>query len=231
MYKSTITKVIVALVAVLVVAIAGKALVGVLQERGSFPADSTEGTESIPETRPEPPHTQGNETQRRNDPPATEPYRPDTQPVTPPHSEPASSDRPVDPPVTSPSEQKAPSNFKKTYTLSSETGARINLILTVHATANTDGTVHLKAVCQLEHRSLWMGARTLSVKIGDHTFKQSTEAFADDNVKKHYTDFGTFEYDVRYGQAISVYALFPYNGVYDEKEIGNIEINTTLNIA
>lgn len=225
MYKSTITKVLISLVAVIGVSAAGLAAVKVLNRKNNLPVSSTD----------EPYQTTDKASGVETDSPigtesSDNPTTHGTEPVNPPQSD-QSSNKQEDPPETQPSGQRAPSGFTKSYTLRSDTGTQVNIVATVTATANSDGTVHLKTVVALEHRSLWLGGRTLTVRLGSETFTQQTEKIADENVKQHSTVFGTFETDVLYGQKVDVYVNFPYNGFYDDIEIKTITIETSISIA
>ena len=228
MYKSTVTKVLISLVAVIGVSAAGLAAVKVLNKKNTTPVGSSEEPVQTTERQSVDPGTETNEQPGTQQVPGTEPVTPGTGPLNPG----SSSSKPDDPPDTQkPPEQKAPSNYKKTYTIRSDTGVSVNVILTINATANTDGTVHLKADALLEHYTLCLGARTLTVKIGSESFSQLTEKIADEYRKKHTTALGSFETDVLYGQKLDISLVFPYNGVYDDVEIKNITIDSSISIS
>jgi hypothetical protein len=230
MYKSTVTKVLISLVAVIGVSAAGLAAVKVLNKKNTTPVGSSDEPVQTTGRQSVDPGTETNDLPGTQQNPGTEPANPGTEPYTPPTGPGSSSSGTVDPPDTQPG-QKAPSNYKKTYTLRSDTGVSVNVILTVNATANADGTVHIKADALLEHYTLWLGARTLTVKIGSESFSQLTEKIADEYRKKHTTALGSFETDVLYGQKVDISLVFPYNGVYDDVEIKNITIDSSISIS
>ena len=117
--------------------------------------------------------------------------------------------------------------------LMSDTGTSLNLIVRYTCEKNDDGTVTVNANISLESYALNVTARNNSnyLKVGDETFYFSTDAIDYKGDTKTEFDLGSHTFTVKAdGGTVPVYAVWHFNGTYNDKPINSIIIDSEITL-
>lgn len=123
------------------------------------------------------------------------------------------------------------SGDNREYTLRSDTGTGLNLVVKYDKQKNSDGSVTVDADIYLESYSLSVTARgnTNYLKIGDETFYFSTDAIDYKGEAKTEFKLASHKFNVS-GETADVSAVWNFNGTYSDKPISTVKIDTNITL-
>lgn len=123
------------------------------------------------------------------------------------------------------------SNENREFTLRSDTGTGLNLVVKYDKQKNSDGSITVDADIYLESYSLSVTARgnTNYLKIGDESFYFSTDAIDYKGESKKEFKLASHKFNVS-GENVDVYAVWNFNGSYSDKPISAVIINTKITL-
>ncbi len=129
-------------------------------------------------------------------------------------------------------DQKAPIE-EDLFVVKSDTGTSLNLIVKYSVENNADGSKTVLARIGLESGALSVTARSNSnyLRIGDETYYFSTEAINYKGDAKTTFDFGSHSFTLPAGKdSFELEAVWYFNGVYSDKPIAAINIDTKIEL-
>lgn len=117
--------------------------------------------------------------------------------------------------------------------LRSDSGTQLNMILEYDVAKNGDGSYTVDATLKLESYSLRVTARDNSnyIKIGDENFYYSTEEINYSGTEKTTFTVATHKFTVNAdGGELPVYAVWYFNGTYNNKPLSAIIIDGKITL-
>lgn len=117
--------------------------------------------------------------------------------------------------------------------LRSDTGTQLNMILEYDVAKNENGSYTVDATLKLESYSLNVTARGNSnyLKIGDENYYYATEAINYSGAEKTTFTLASHRFTVSAGQTeVLVYAIWYFNGTYNDAPLAAIVIDGTITL-
>ena len=117
--------------------------------------------------------------------------------------------------------------------LKSDTGTQLNMLLEYDVAKNEDGSYTVDTTLKLECYSLSVSARPNSnyIKIGDENYYFATEGISYDGDEMTTFTLGTHRFEVSSEDTeIPVYAIWYFNGVYNDKPITAVIIDGAIEL-
>lgn len=137
-------------------------------------------------------------------------------------------------PTENPTEQntEAPTeDTPKVKFLKSDTGTQLNMILEYEVMENDEGKSVLDVVLKLESYSLTVTGRdnTNCIRIGNESFYFATEAINYNGTEQATFTIAEHEFELEGGEReIPVYAIWHFNGTYNQKPLATILIDDKI---
>lgn len=117
--------------------------------------------------------------------------------------------------------------------LRSDTGTQLNMVLEYDVAENGNGGYTVDATLKLECYSLNVTARPNSnyIRVGDENYYFSTEAISYDGEEMTTFTLGTHRFEISTKDSeIPVYAIWYFNGVYNDKPITAVIIDGAIEL-